>query len=111
MLHSVQPNNTVRQKTSTMKIWWLGSLLTPVIGGAVGFAVGMASPQESDWVGGGLLGPLFVGIVVGCFGSLVCTVLSIRKKESLAWVGVICALAILVSLVIGIQDIVHSRPR
>src|SRR5690349_2118473 len=98
-------------KTPAATKWWVGSLLSPVIAGAGGLAIGISSPNESDWVGGGVLGPLFIGVVIGCVCSLACTIFSIRKKESLAWVGVMCAIVILGSFAVGVLDVIQSRPR
>ena len=92
--------------------WWVGALLSPVAGIAVGFGAAMASPKnESDWTGGGFFIFLLVGIAVGCVCSLICTIQSIRNREAEAWVGVICALIIFVMVAVGVQDIIHSRPR
>jgi len=92
--------------------WWVGALLSPVGGIAVGFGAAMASPKnESDWTGGAFFLFLLVGIAVGCVSSLVCTFLSIRNREPAAWVGVICALIIIVMVGVGVQDVIHSRPR
>jgi hypothetical protein len=98
-------------KTAATTKWWLGSLLSPLIAGVGGLAIGMASPNESDWVGGGILGPLFVGIVIGCLCSLICTFFSIKKSEGLAWIGVLCALVILGSFAVGVIDVIQSRPK
>lgn len=99
----------MKKDAATTK-WWLGSLLSPVIAGAVGLAIGMASPNESDWIGGGILGPLFIGVVIGCVGSLACTFFSVKKGEGSAWVGVLSALVILGSFATGVIDIIQSRP-
>ena len=73
--------------------WWLWTILSPVLGFAIGVVVAMLLGQhQDDWLGMRAIVPIMFSLFGGCVASCVFAVISLEKREARSTLAFVAAI-------------------